>query len=73
MLKEELIQQLVIQDDIAAKFSELTKNLMSSVTSTKLPILSSRLLRIAVPFFWCVFTSWSVMLLATRSTTGEKL
>ena len=34
---------------------------MSSLISTKPFILSSRLLRIAIPFFWSLFISWSVM------------
>ena len=73
MSKEELIEHLVTHDDIIAKLSELTKRFEEfSLTSTKPSILKSKLLRIAIPFFWDVFTICNVMLLVFRSTTGEK-
>ena len=46
MSKEELIEQLVSHDDIAAKLSNSPKGLMSSLISMKPSILSSTLLRI---------------------------
>ena len=46
--KEELIEQHVSHDDIAAKLSRLIK---SKLISAKPSILSSRLLIIAIPFF----------------------
>ena len=72
ILKEELIEQLVSHDNIAAKLSELTKRF--DEFSDKYEALHSELKisQNCSPFFWSVFTSWNVMLLVIRSTTGEK-
>ena len=69
MSKEELIEQLVSHDDIAATLSELTKR--SDEFSDKYEVLHSEL-KIAIPFFCRVFASWNVILLVICSTTGEK-
>ena len=64
MSKEKLIEQLVRLNDIAAKLSEFTK--ISDEFSDKYETLHSEVkIRIAIPFFWSMFSSWSVMLLVT--------
>ena len=72
MLKEELIEQLVIHDDIVVKLSEITKRFDEYSDKYETLYSELKITQNCDSLLLECFISWSVMLLVIRSTTVDR-